>query len=253
MRNKLSAPLLAAIGAGVFVALITLAYLLTSGLLHERDTGIILSDGTEGAPIVSSGSQLLTIQNVADIEIGIPNAQKVIASLVRPRAYSANIENKLYYAGGSAVMNARQYVKDGVVRTDTLDAEGKVQSSILRKKDVYYAWNAGDTKAYEGKWGDFSNDAAAMLPSYEDVLGEGIELVDAGRQEVDFDPSIFVEFHQAGYRCVYVVSAASGLLKSASFYNNDTLVRQVTVSELKYEAPEDAVFTLPDEGIILGE
>ena len=42
-----------------------------------------------------------------------------------------------------------------------------------------------------------------------------------------------VEFEQGGYRCVYYISAASGLLKAASFYSGDTLVRQVTVSELK--------------------
>ena len=86
MKKKLSAPLIAAIGAGAFVALLALAYLLASGLLHERDTGIVLSDGTQNAPVVSSGSQMLTAQSVADIEIGPVNAQKVVASLVRPPA-----------------------------------------------------------------------------------------------------------------------------------------------------------------------
>ena len=44
----------------------------------------MLSDGTQNAPVVSSGSQMLTAQSVADIEIGPVNAQKVVASLVRP-------------------------------------------------------------------------------------------------------------------------------------------------------------------------
>lgn len=253
MKKKLSAPLTAAIGAGVFVVLLALAYLLASGLLHERDTGIVLSNGVEDAPVVSSGSQLLTIQSVADIEIGRENAQKAIASLVRPHTYSCSIENKLYYTGGSTAMHCRQYVRDDMIRTDTLDQQGKVKSSLLRKKNAFYAWNVGDTKAYQGQWGDFTNDAAAMLPSYEDVLGEEIELINAGRQDVEFDPCIYVEFYQGGFRCVYMVSAASGLLKSASFYDNDTLVRQVTMSELKNEAPEDTLFVVPGEYAILGE
>ena len=253
MKKKLSAPLIAAIGAGVFVALLALAYLFASGLLHERDTGIVLSDGTQNAPVVSSGSQMLTAQSVADIEIGPVNAQKVVASLVRPTAYSCSIQNTLYYAGGSSTLSCRQYVKDGVVRTDTLQASGSVESTLLRRGDTVYAWENGASSAYEGNWGDFTDDAAAMLPTYEDVLGEEVRLLDAGRQDMDYEPCIRVEFEQGGYRCVYYISAASGLLKAASFYSGDTLVRQVTVSELKTEAPEDQVFDLPDGRSALGE
>ena len=38
-----------------------------------------------------------------------------------------------------------------------------------------------------------------MLPTYEDVLGEGVALLSAGRQDVDFEPCIMVEFEQGGY------------------------------------------------------
>ena len=91
--------MLAAIGAAVLVGLLFLSYVLSSGLLHRKDTGIVLQSGAENAPAVSSGSQLLTAQSVADVTIGPDKAQKVIASLTRPEAYHYVMENSLFYSG----------------------------------------------------------------------------------------------------------------------------------------------------------
>lgn len=251
--KKLSTPLIASIGAAVLVFVLFLSYLFSSGLLHARGTGIVLPEASEHAPVVSAGSQLLTAQSVADVEIGIDNAQKVIASLVRPAEYSYKVENTLHFAGGSSSLYCRRYTKRGMTRIDTLNASGSVQSTLLRGDENAYAWNAGENNAFEGKWGDFSDDAAAMLPTYEDVLGTDIQISDAGKQDVDFEPCIRVQFEQGGYRCVYYISAASGLLKTASFYSGDMLVRQVTVSELKTEPPDEALFALPNGDSVLGE
>lgn len=252
-RKSPSTPMLAAIGAAVLVGLLFLSYLLSSGVLHRRDTGIVLQSGEENAPAVSSGSQMLTAQSVADVTIGTDNAQKVIASLIRPAAYSCTIENTLYYSGGSTTLRCRQYMQDDVVRTDWLTESGTVQSTLVRSEDTAYTWENGSTTFYQGTWGVFSDDAAAMLPTYEDVLDENIVLTQAGRQEMDNEPCIMVEFEQNGYRCLYYVSAASGLLKKASFYDGETLVRQVTVSNLKTEAPDEGLFTLPNGQKLLGE
>ena len=251
--KNLSAPMIAAIGAAVLVGLLVLSYVLSSGVLHHRDTGITLPDGSADTPVVSQGSAMLTAQSVADVEIGTDNAQAVIASLTRPEAYSCTIENTLYYNGGSSVLRCRRYARDDLLRTDTLSDAGAVQSTMLRKGDTVYAWNTGDQTAYQGAWGDFSDDAAAMLPTYEDVLADGVTLLDAGKQNVEYEPCITVTFEQGGYRCVYSVSAASGLLKSASFYSGETLTRQVTVTNLRTEAPGEDLFALPDGTSLLGE
>ena len=252
-RKNLSAPMTAAIGAGVLVVLLVMSYVLSSRVLYRRDTGITLPQGSTDAPAVSQGSAMLTAQSVADVEIGTHNAQSVIASLTRPAAYSCTIENTLYYEGGSSALRCRRYVRDGLVRTDTLDEVGGVQSTLLRDGETAYAWNANARTAYRGAWGDFSDDAAAMLPTYEDVLAEGVELLAAARQDVEYEPCVTVTFEQGGYRCVYAVSAASGLLKTASFYSGDTLTRQVTVTSLQIEAPSEALFALPDGTSLLGE
>lgn len=245
--------MVAAIGAGVLVGLLFLSYIFSSGLLHRRDTGIVLQSETDTAPTVSADSQVLTAQSVADVTVGTNNARQIIASLERPEAYSCAIENTLYYGEASSTLRCRRYAKGTLVRTDTLTSTGTLQSTLLRDGEIFYAWNPGDTTAYQGQWGDFSDDAAAMLPTYEDVLDEDVELASAGRRDIENEPCIMVEFEQGGYRCVYFVSAATGLLKTASFYDGETLVREVKVSSLKTEAPDDKLFTLPDGKNLLGE
>lgn len=245
--------MIAAIGAGVLVGLLFLSYVFSSGLLHRSGTGILLQSETDTAPTVSAESQMLTAQSVADVTVGTNNARQIIASLVRPEAYSYVIENTLYYDGGSAMLRCRRYARDGLVRTDTLSSTGAIQSTLLRDGETVYAWNAGDSTAYEGKWGEFTDDAAAMLPTYEDVLDESISLTAAGRRDIENEPCIMVEFEQDGYRCVYFVSAATGLLKKASFYSGGSLVREVVVSSVKTEEPDKALFTLPDGKNLLGD
>lgn len=252
-KIKVSTPMLASIGAAVLVAVLFFSFLLSSGLLHERGAGIELPSEEEDAPQVSQGGLILTAQSVAEIDINTNNAQKVISTLIRPDAYSCRIENTLYFSGGSATRFCRRYARGQAVRTDTLNASGTVESTLLRANDTAYSWNAGDRSYYKGAWGDFSDDASAMLPTYEDVLQEGVKLQDAAKQDVDFEPCIRAAFEQDGYRCVYYISTASGLLKTASFYEGDTLVRQVTVSELQAGEPGEELFTLPGGQSVLGE
>ena len=240
-------PKIAAVGATVLVLLVVLSFVLSSGWMHGSSTGIILPGSEGDSPTVGAGSALLTGQSVADIAIDTSNAQTVIATLARPTAYSSKIENTLYYEGGSSALHCRRYARDNVVRTDTVGSDDQVQSTLLRiPGGKVYAWNTGDSTAYQGKVGDFTDDAAAMLPTYEDVLADGVQLTAAAKQDIGGEPCIAVTFEQDGYRCVYAVSTVTGLLKQASFYNGDTLTRKVTVSEISTETPDSDLFTLPD-------
>lgn len=245
--------MVASIGATVLVITLFLSYLFSSGLLHPRGAGIELPGENDGAPVVSSGSKTLTVQSVYDVEISVSNAKQVIASLTRPEDYSCRVENRLAYTGGSSALYCQRYARGGAVRTDTVDAAGTVQSTLLRVDSIAYAWNVGDRSFYKGSWGDFSDDAAAMLPTYEDVLEDGLAYTAAGKQEIELEPCVYVEFEKNGYRCRYDISAVSGLLRAASFYEGETLVRQVTVSELKLETPADELFQLPNGQSLLGE
>lgn len=243
----------AAICAGVLVSLLFLSYVMSSGLLHHRSIGITLPTEKADIPVTSSGSQLLTAQSVADVEITTENVQSVIASMSRPEAYSCTIENKLYYTDGSSSLRCRRYVRDGLIRTDSLTDSGSVRSSMIRKGDTIYSWNADASSVFESSAGDFSDDAAAMLPTYEDVLADGVVPLSAGRTTTDGEPCIIVSFELDGYRCAYSISASSGLLKSASFYSGDTLTRSVTVSGMVIDQPDKAYFLLPNGKNLLGE
>lgn len=252
-KKNLSTPLLASLGAAVLVLILFLSFLFSSGLLRQRRVGTQLPSGTDTDPLPAENGQMLTAQSVADVEITAENAQTVVASLRRPEQYSCRIANTLYYSGGSSTLYCRRYAYGSAVRTDTVTADDTVQSTLLRVGADVYAWSEGDSQAYRGEWGDFTDDAAAMLPTYEDVLKDGVSVLSAGRQDVEGDPCIRIIFEQGGYRCVYDVSAASGLLKNASFYSGETLVRQVAVTELKTDRPEQALFTLPGGQSVLGE
>lgn len=247
-----SAPLAASIGAGLLLLLLFLSYLFSSGLLNERD-GIMLSTIDENETALMPIGSALTAQSVADVTITAQNARNVIASLSRPAHYSCKVENALHYSGGSSMQRTRCYVRDGVVRIDTVSENDEVQSSIIHAGDDVYAWEATDNMPYHGAWGDFSDEAAAMMPSYADVLADGIVVSEASRVDIDDEPCIRVIFEQGGYRCAYAVSAVSGLLREASFYSGDTLVRQTVVSELSTVQPEESIFTLPYGRSLLGE
>lgn len=250
--GKPSAPLAASIGAGALILLLFLSYLFSSGLLHDRG-GIDLSAAEQDAPVIETGGQVLTAQSVSNVTITAQNAQSVIASLSRPTHYSFAVSNTLYYTGGSAVQRCRRYAREDAVRTDVVSETDAVTSTLLRAGDEVYAWNAGESVPYHGVWGDFRDDAAAMLPSYEDVLADGVTVTDAARIDVADEPCIRVVFEQGGYRCVYDVSAVSGLLRAAAFYSGETLVRQIEVTELLTDQPDAAYFALPNGTSVLGD
>jgi len=253
VRKRLSTPWIAAIGAAALIGVLFLTYMFSSGPFREKSTGIVLPEEAENAPLMSAGSELLTIQRVAEVEINTDNAKRVVASLTRPEAYSCKIENILYYEGGETVLHCRQYIQGDAERVDTMDAYDSVKSTLLRVRNTAYSWNAGDFRAYKGIWGDFNGDAAAMLPTYEDVLGESIKLLEAERQDLEFEPCMRMVFELEGYKCEYHISLATGLLKSAAFRSGDKLVREVKVKSLDIDKPDRDVFSLPTGENILGD
>jgi len=250
---KLSAPLLAAIGAGLFMAVLFASYMLSTGLLNKRE-GIALPSTVKHTPIVSSDGQIFTTQSVAEIPITTQNVLAVIASLKRPDAYSCQIENTLYYGNDSSTdsdestsLYCRQYVRGNTVRIDMVSSVGSIQSTLLRKGTRFYAWMPGDGTPYEGRWGEFNDDAAAMLPTYEELLTGQAAILSANSTIIENEPSIQVEAEQAGYRFVYRISAVTGLLQQAAYYDEaDTLRRLVQITELDTNPPADTIFMLPD-------
>ncbi len=241
-KFRLSAPWISAIVAALFVGVIFLIFLLPSGPFGKRGTGIVLPEGTENTPVDANGSRLFTIQSIADVNISTENAKTVIASLTRPNAYSCKIENKLFYEGGSSVLYCTQYINGNAERVDTTDALGKIQNTVLKLEDKIYSWEPGNSKAYEGLWGNFSSDDAAMLPTYEDVLKDQITLAEAERKDLGHEPCIRVAFEDSGYVCEYYISLSTGLLKSATYKKDGNPVRETYVKSIRLEAPEDKLF-----------
>lgn len=186
---------LAAGGATAIVLILFSSYVLSSSM--KQDIHIIFPEETESSLTVSAGSQLLTTQNVADVTINVDNVKRVIASLARPTAYSCQIANTLYYTGGSSTLYCMRYVQGDAERVDAIEADGAIRSSFLHTNETVYSWDAGNNRVYEGKWGDFNGDAAAMLPTYEDILSDSAVLLEAGRDDTVLEPCIRVEIGRA--------------------------------------------------------
>lgn len=231
------------------MAVLFASYMLSAGLMNKRE-GITLPSTVKNAPIVSSAEPVFTTQSVADIPITAQNVLSVIASLKRLDAYSCQIENTLYYDNEeSTSLYCRQYVRGNTVRIDMVSAVGSIQSTLLRKGTRFYAWMPGDGTPYEGRWGEFNDDAAAMLPTYEELLSgqPEIEILSANSTMIENEPYIQVEAKQAGYRFVYAISTVTGLLQQAAYYDEtDTLRRLVQITELDTTPPADTIFMLPD-------
>lgn len=253
MKNKeynKNKPLYISIASLIVVLILLLVYVLSSGIFMTRRAGIVmpdvqitqLSDGAQG-----EGNEIV----LSNIVVTNENIKRVIASLSRPTAFSYALTNRLIYTGGESSYSHCYYERDGVIRVDTLDSDGRVQQTLLQNDKTVYSW-MNDSSFYQGKPGEFYTDAMAMLPRYQDILNNEAEIISVTQQS-DAEPVITVLFLLGGYRCQYTISVVNGLLMQANFFQEETLVRSVTMYEVSTELPSASLFKLPNGNSVLGE
>lgn len=246
MKRKFapSAPLAAAIAAGLIVGMLVLSYLLSSGFYGA---------GSEPPPLPAPAPEdgledgAAGLQKIAGIAITPQNVQAVVAALERAGQYTQTVTSTLYYDGKSSSQTAAQYVRDGVCRTDALRG-GVISESWLRADGHFYAWQPGGGSSYfRGAAGDFSADSMAMLPDWQTVTElpqESIRSVEL--PTVNGEPTLRVETETDGRSVVYEISTITGLLNAAAYYQDGELTREIRVSNISTETPDASHFTLPD-------
>lgn len=184
-----------------------------------------------------------------DADITVDNVQSVISSLSRPESYSAHITNTVYWNGAWKGVEADRYVLKGTSLTKYYDTKGEEERYTVLRGGQYFSWRTGDTDYYMGSSGELSADSASMLPTYEDVAKLTAEsITEAGMRELNGSPCIYVttEERDSGYTLTYWISPVNGLLVQADYRKKDQLVRSVVVSDVQSEAPDEALFELPD-------
>lgn len=250
MKFKVTTPLLAALGALVLVGTLFLSFYLSTSAYRSDGTGIVLPSEQDAEPVVTQ-DDALDERMLKNIEITTDNVQKVIATLSRPAAYSYQVSNTLFYTDRQHTLLCQQNVLADKQRTDTLSDDGEIIQTTLRIGDQFYAWKPDSTQYFSGKNGGFSDDSAAMLPTYETVLAlDKQALTEAGMVNLEYIPCIYVGMLQQNYRSIYYISTITGMLVRADFYKDDALVRQCVVSNFTEEIPEESLFQLPDGAAI---
>lgn len=243
-------PLYISIVSLVVVLALFLIYVISSGIFMTKSAGILMPDA-EAAELTDGSKSEGNETRLLGVVVSNENIKNVIASLERPSAFSYEVTNRLIYDGGESTYWHTYYERNGVVRVDTLDLDGRVVQTSIQNGNSLYSWTADDSTLYTGQTGEFSTDAVAMLPRYLDILSDEAEIISV-TQQTDSEPMIAVLFHLGGYRCQYTISVVSGLLMQANFYQEEVLVRSVTMQEVSTELPSISLFKLPDGKSVLG-
>ncbi len=245
MKQKFSpnAPLAAAVVAAMIVGMLFLSYFLSSGFYSAKDGPPPLSAPTTEADETGETGELYGVEG---IEITPQNVQQVIEALARAGSYSQTVNSTLYYDGQSSTQVVAQYVRGDICRTDVMRG-GSAAESWLRAGDDIYAWQPGGSGYFHGAAGDFSDDSMAMLPDWQTVTALPLEAVVSAATVISGgEPILLVTANSGERRAEYEISTISGLLHAARIYEGDTLIREIRVTGISMEEPDDFRFVLPD-------
>lgn len=256
MKPKMTTPLLAAIGAMVMVGTLFLSFYVSTSAYRAEGTGIVLPTEDDGMPVADTTVEQKEDDGINGVTITLDSVQKVIASLSRPSSYSCTIQNTVFYGSKSSTVLRRQTVRDGVCRTDELTSSGSILRSTILTGNFFYAWQNGSDTYYKGAAGAFSDDAAAMLPTYETVLSlPRSDLSNVSSDNLDYEPCIVVSAKNGTndtYHSVYYISTVTGLLKRADIFEGKQLLRRCAVTAISVHEPDISAFRLPGGQLVEG-
>lgn len=253
MKPKMTMPMLASIGAMIMVGTLFLSFYISTSAYRAEGTEIVLSSEDDSALVADTPIQQVD-DGINGVEITPDNVQQVIMSLARPYNYSFTVQNTVYYGQKSSTVSRRQTVRGGVCRTDELSASGGILRSIIRSGNNIYAWQTGSNTYYKGVVGSFSDDEAAMIPTYETVVSRPkATLSEVGMENIDYEPCIVVSAKDDdSYHSVYYISTVTGLLKRVDIFEGEHLIRQCEMTSISTVESDTLVFTLPNGTLVEG-
>lgn len=230
----------AAMAAAVIAAILCGIYIPEASSAIELPSSKHMSEGVV---------EETTPYQLTNTSITTENVQQVVASLARPKAYSATVTNTLHWGGTWDDIDATQYVRNGITLIAYYNAENVQERYEVVEDDVYYSWRRDGTAQYSASTGSLNSDDMSMIPTYENVIAlNQNDIVDAGVRTVNGESCIFVTVNdtQNGYEVTYWISTVSGLLIQADYTRDGQLARSVVVSDIVREIPAAALYVLPD-------
>lgn len=223
---------------------------------HRKSGGIVLPESQSGAAGLGDEGRDSWLNAVSVTPETVSSAVSVLS---RPTAYSRSQVVETFWSGGSGQSASQVYVSGSSTRLDTALPDGGTRHMLVDGA-------SGQTLA--GVWYDdeadwmklsaqaLTADQAGRMLTYEtvrDLPPESIALADY--REAYGENCIYVETKpdEDGYLDRYWVSVGSGLLVGAERLWDGTLVYRFTAGEPDISPQDEALFLLPDGGMLAEE
>lgn len=239
MKKQKSPLIFIVVGALLLVVLLVAQY-----MLRDRST-ITLPAPPAESDSSDSGSNTEAL-NV--LRITPETVQAAVATLSRPVAYQRSQSVVLYWYGGKSTTTAQVAVKGGMTRIDMTLPDGSICHTLLNE-DRYAVWYDDDKDWTILRPDQISPDALQRMPTYETVLALPTDsIVRAEYCQVSGVYCIYILTapDADGYTASYWISVQSGLLYAAERQFNGSIVYRFSATEPDKDAPDEALFLLPD-------
>ncbi|MEA4824360.1 MAG: hypothetical protein VB111_09645 [Clostridiaceae bacterium] len=228
------------------------ALILSDTLKSRRGTGIVMPDASGMTMTGDSHNPDEDTPAVYEpVTIDPANVKAVVQTLARPSAYTLRAMTEVFSGEDSLSAQVIHAVRGGA--TSTVRYAANAAGHVVRANGVTYAWqDAGEVVEYTA--GDFGQDAAAGLPTYEtlyDIPDERI-LAAAYRQYEGFSCVYFCAADtELGLAVDYYVDIDTGLLVYSETRDaSGSVIYTMRTLSIVRDTPGDDAFTLPDGRVV---
>lgn len=233
--------------AALFILTAALLFGLFLSDVRDNGVGITLPEKESTVIDPTPGIGKKNSDRIAEVTVDKNNAQRVIASMFRPKEYGCIARAVYYYSGGSKTMESRWWVKPGICRLKLYDANEKLKSQSILTEHNVYIWGPEGATYYQGRPGEFTPDEIGRIPSYEDIATlPPEEILSAELTEREETSCIYVRSGTAEKYTDWYVSLENGLLLYAEAVEENGPVYTVSLTALEVGAADNALFLLPN-------
>ena len=233
--------------AGVSILLLLAILALAQGGLRRSGNIVLPTEQADAGDLGDSAAG----EELDVVRITPATVQPAINTLSRPATYSRTQRVETFWSGGSGVSESQVSVSGGRTRVDTQLPDGSVLHMLVMGGSAAIWYD--DEKEWTVLTAEqFTADIAQRMLTYETVRDLPVsEISEAGYQELNGVYCIHVSTREDadGYVSSYWINVRSGLLQQAERYCDGRLVSLFTAEDIDPDAPEEALFLLPDGSV----
>lgn len=233
MKGRTSRPAYTAAAIIIVVAVVIFFVVFTDNGQYRKPSTITLPD--IGSEEEISGDTEFPSEDSPEahkVEVNRDNILSIVRAIKRPDKYYMELETSVYYSGRSLTTEIRHWVNGGQSVTRSVKAGNTTPVYVMRTEDTVKIWYENSEEFYQTSAANYSDDDAAGIMTYEDVLTTKDRIVSAQYAEQNGCQCIYIETEddELSYRKEYYVDVDRGLLVSAKTYKESELIYSMDVS-----------------------